>query len=90
MTIVYKVQPYHVHVFYGNYPTGMKIDDIHASFCGEDWAVRWARDLLKDSLVYRIEIEKIKAGSRTPIRSWSRHENKKGGWEQTFHPDATD
>jgi|TARA_R110000796_G_scaffold234142_1_gene352753 hypothetical protein len=90
MTIAYKVQPYHVHVFYGNYPTGMKIDDIHASFCGEDWAIRWARDLLKDSLVYRIEIEKIKAGSRTPIRSWSRLHDEKKQWTQMFYSDPTD
>ena len=76
MTMTYKVQPYHVVI-----TTRSGIDNIHASFSEEEWALNWGGQFTKDAIVMRIEIEVVRAGSRTALRSWTKSE----GWQTTSY-----
>jgi hypothetical protein len=71
MTITYKIQPYHVHI------STRVGEDIHASFSDREWAENWGGQFTTDALVQRIDIECIRAGTRTHLRSWTPEE----GWE---------
>jgi len=77
MTIAYKIQPYHVRI-----TMRAGIDDIDASFSDRDWALNWARQFTTDALVQRIQIERVRAGTRTHLRSWTPQE----GWQTTPDP----
>lgn len=76
MSITYKVQPFHVRIQFRTVRLG-EIDDAHASFSDEGWARDWAPQFTKDALVKRIDIEEVRAGSRTPLRSWTPED----GWQ---------
>ena len=72
MAIAYKVQPFHVCI-----TTRAGIDNIYASFSGEEWARDWAPQFTKDALVKMIVIGEVRAGSRKPLRSWTPED----GWQ---------
>jgi hypothetical protein len=78
MTITYKIQPYQVHI-----TTKADMDDIHASFSDREWAENFGGQFTTDSLVVRIDIQCIRAGEWTHVRSWNPEE----GWNVSA-PDA--
>ena len=77
MTIAYKIQPYHVLVSMRD----ARDENLHASFNDRDCAINWGIHFSNDALVGRIDIECVRAGTRTHVRSWT----PKAGWHATSY-----